>query len=153
MFNLRLLGLVSTGAWPIPASVGDVGQDFAGDGGCGTLSISEHWLNRWWWFWPCPQVSQDGEKSRYKLLYNALHIKVSHTIVSTVMSTNNDGFPHRRQNPSALKAPNINFAKEVYALRLMRNTVEAIFIAPKLQRPRGDSCSVHVMAILNIGKH
>lgn len=31
-------------------------------------------------------------------------------------------------------APNINFAKEVYDLRLMRNTVEAIFIAPKLQR-------------------
>lgn len=31
-------------------------------------------------------------------------------------------------------APNTNFAKEVYDLRLMRNTVEAIFIAPKLQR-------------------
>jgi hypothetical protein len=48
------------------------------------------------------------------------------------------GFPHPGDvSPSALKAPNINFAKEVYDLRLMRNTVEAIFIAPKLQRPRG----------------
>ena len=45
MFNLRLIGLVSTGAWPA-SWVGDVaGQDFAGDGGCGTLSISEHCLN------------------------------------------------------------------------------------------------------------
>ena len=43
------------------------------------------------------------------------------------------------ESPAALhKAPNINFAKEVYDLRLMRNTVDAIFIAPKLHRIPGD---------------
>lgn len=35
------------------------------------------------------------------------------------------------------QAPNINFAKEVYDLRWMTNTVGAIFIAPKLQRRAG----------------
>ena len=105
MFNLCLIGLVSTGAWPIPASwVGDVtGQDFAGDGGCGTLSISEHWLNlgerRFVAGFQKLAMSCHVHRCHrmvnfpsYKLLYNALHIKVSYTIVITLMSTNNDGF-------------------------------------------------------------
>eukprot|EP00434_Breviolum_minutum_P029165 symbB.v1.2.025799.t1/scaffold2473.1/size78446/4 len=45
--------------------------------------------------------------------------------------------PRERQAKVSLltaAAPNVNFAKEVYHLQLMRNTVEATFIAPKLQR-------------------
>jgi len=33
-------------------------------------------------------------------------------------------------------APNVNFAREVYDLRLMANTVRTIFMAPKISRPR-----------------
>ena len=33
------------------------------------------------------------------------------------------------------EAPNINFAKEVYDLNLMANTIRAIFLVPRILRP------------------
>ncbi|CAJ1334324.1 unnamed protein product [Effrenium voratum] len=32
-------------------------------------------------------------------------------------------------------APNVNFAREIYDLRLMRNTIRAVFLAPRVMRP------------------
>ena len=37
------------------------------------------------------------------------------------------------------EAPNINFAKEVYDLDLMANTIRAIFLAPRIRRSSGES--------------
>ena len=40
------------------------------------------------------------------------------------------------------EAPNINFAKEVYDLDLMANTIRAIFLVPRMARPLSDSGTV-----------
>ena len=42
------------------------------------------------------------------------------------------------------EAPNINFAKEVYDLDLMANTIRAIFLVPRMARSGFYSVVTHV---------
>lgn len=84
-------------------------------------------------FGPCTCKSVDRPEKYSEVLYTKGLV-----LARTSESNGYALLPKEQQRTVALvtaAAPNINFAKEVYDLRLIHNTIKSIFIAPLLDEP------------------